>query len=569
MRRVLLLAVSLLLTALLIFPVLGATGASGLNTYATVSNNGSCQVSMNITLHLDQAVEDLTFPVPTEATSVTLNGSRVRTTKTDTARLINLSRITKNVIGDISFSVTYALSNIIHKTETEQLELQLPLLSGFSYPVENMEFSVTMPGEISVKPAFTSGYHQANIEQDLTFQTNGAMVTGASTSQMKDHETLILTLIVSEEMFPQTAVYVPTYGAVYIAIGVASALALLYWLLTMRCLPPRHSRESAAPDGYSAGELGSVLSLQGADLTMMVFSWAQLGYILIQPDRHGRVLLHKRMDMGNERSGFERRCFQNLFGKRDVVDTSGMSYAMLQQKISKLKPNLQTFVKPRSGNPVVFRALAAGINLCCGMCLGIALSAGAALQWLLVFLLALFGGFAGWRIQNWAYGLFLRHPDRLRAAWILCAAELLFGLLSGQFGLALLGCCTQLLAGLMAAFGGRRTEAGKQIMGQVLGLRRYLRSVPKEEIERICQRDPEFFHSLAPYALALGADNAFAARFGRMQLPGCPYLTTGMDGHMTAGEWSRLLRRTASQMDERARQISKERLMGFIHSLIK
>ena len=37
-------------------------------------------------------------------------------------------------------------------------------------------------------------------------------------------------------------------------------------------------------------------------------------------------------------------------------------------------------------------------------------------------------------------------------------------------------------------------------------------------------------------------DKAFARRFRGIRLPACPYLTTGMDGHMTAAEWSRLLR---------------------------
>ena len=58
-------------------------------------------------------------------------------------------------------------------------------------------------------------------------------------------------------------------------------LALLYWLLTLRTLPLVSSRASTAPEGITAGELGCRLTLTGGDLTMMVFSWAQLGYLLI------------------------------------------------------------------------------------------------------------------------------------------------------------------------------------------------------------------------------------------------------------------------------------------------
>ena len=65
---------------------------------------------------------------------------------------------------------------------------------------------------------------------------------------------------------------------------------------------------------------------------------------------------------------------------------------------------------------------------------------------------------------------------------------------------------------------------------------------------------------MAPYALALGVDAAFARRFGQLKLDRCPYLTTGMDGHRTAEEWNELMCRTMDAMDWRYRQLSSERL---------
>ena len=66
---------------------------------------------------------------------------------------------------------------------------------------------------------------------------------------------------------------------------------------------------------------------------MMVFTWAQLGYLLIQTDSGGKVLLHKRMDMGNERSLFENKIFALLFGSRQAVDATGYPYAKLSRKV--------------------------------------------------------------------------------------------------------------------------------------------------------------------------------------------------------------------------------------------
>ena len=82
---------------------------------------------------------------------------------------------------------------------------------------------------------------------------------------------------------------------------------------------------SANPTWLS-GEVGSILSLQGGNLNMMVFSWAQLGYLLIEAKSGGKVRLYRQMEMGNERSAFEQRCFKQLFGRRDTVDAGSVRY---------------------------------------------------------------------------------------------------------------------------------------------------------------------------------------------------------------------------------------------------
>lgn len=569
MRRI---AVFAILVVLLLSLTTGVSGVSQISTassHATVSQDGSCQCTLTATIHLDQVTEDLTFPVPKEASNITLNGSRVRTRVKDSVRLIDLSSILNGLTGTFPITINYTLSDVVHTTDAGLLELQVPLLSGFAYPVQALDFSVTLPGGITSKPAFSSGYHQADIEKDLTYQASGAMITGSTQKELKDHETLTMTLVVSEEMFPQTSIELPDLVVLNIAMIVSAVLALIYWLLSLRCLPLVPALRPTPPEGCTAGELGSVLHLQGADLTMMVFTWAQLGYLLIHTDRHGRVTLHKQMDMGNERGTLEQRCFKKLFGKKGIVDTSGSHYASVCQAVEKLSPSLQSFVRPRSGNPRLFRALAATIGLFAGVSLGISLSAGAALQWLLVCVLAALGGISSWIIHRWAYSLFSHEKHKLWIGLSLCAIWLLLSIFAGQFTMGILVVLSQLTAGLMAAFGGLRTEAGKQAMYQVLGLRRYLRKVDRTVLQRICENDPEYFHSLMPYALALDSDAAFARRFGKTRMPACPYLILDSDAPMTAAQWCAQMRRTANAMNARRRQFAAEKLLGFVQGMTR
>ena len=569
MRRMFVLLLAAAITVLLVMPVCAATDAKGVAVHATVSSDSSCQVTVTADLHLEQAQEKLTFPVPKDATNVTLNGNRVRTSSQNGVRLVDLSKVVGNATGNFSVSIHYTLNDVIHTDKNGILQLQLPLLSGFAYPVETMEFSVTLPGEFSGMPSFSSGYHQADIEKHMTYSVSGATVSGSFLQGLKDRETLTMTLGVTETMFPQSVIEIGGYDFGKNAMVVCAVLAFLYWLLFLRNVPIWRGKYTVPPEGYSAGEMGCVLHVQGANLSLMVLTWAQLGYVQLQRAQSGRVLVQKRMDMGNERGETELRVFRKLFARRDTVDTTGTQYAQLCELAAKKPAGIRELIHPRSGNLQVFRGLSALIGLFGGVTLAVSLSQGAALQPLVVFLLAVAGGISGWLIQSWAGGLLLYDKGRLRLSLACCGAWLLLGLIAGQFSVSLWMVAGLLTAGLLLAFGGRRTDLGRQIQSEVLGLRKYLRTVPKQELQRICAGNPEYFYSLMPYAMALGVGKAFAKRFGKARQPDCPYISIGKETYMTAVEWSKLMTQTVESMDARSRQMPMEKLIAFVRGLIK
>ena len=560
---------ALLLIVVLATTVCAATGASSVKSFATVAADGSCQVTMTVTLHLEQPVEKLRFPVPAEATGITLNGSRVSVSKSGDAKRVDLGKLVKNVVGDVTFTINYSLHNVIHSTQAQTLEMQVPMLAGFEYPIEAMEFSVTMPGQIQVLPGFVSGYHQARIEEYLTYSVDGATVSGSTLKAMKDHETLSMTMAVTEEMFPRTIAQTEDYGFGYIAMAICGGAALLYWLVFMFNLPVWWRRSTEPPQGFTAGQMGCLIAGQGVDLSMTVLSWAQLGYILIQVERSGQVLLHKRMDMGNERSEAERRLFNKLFGKRNLVNTSGYGYAQLCLAAGEKPAGIGELMTRFNGSPVIFRALASGIGLFGGISLAVALAGGAALQVVLVVLLGAFGAYSGWHIQKAGAGILLWNLRKTTPALILCGIWLLLALAAGAFSVGLWMVLGLLTAGVLLAWGGRRTELGRQLLTQVLGLRRYFRTADKQQLRNLCETDPDYFFRLAPYAMALGADKAFAKSFGNYKLNGCPYLTSGMDAHMTALQWRKMMRDAVAAMDGRADRLPAEKLMQLIRRITK
>jgi len=568
-RRVFMLLAAVILIFSLSLGASAVTQATMVKSQASVLVDESCEVVTTVTFHLDEPVSDLTFPLPLDASNVTLNGARVGTSMVGEARHVDISRVTGGMAGEFSVVISYRLKDIVAFNQEGILQATVPLLSGFAYPVKAMELTVTMPEAVTEKPAFTSGYHKSNIEQYLQFSVDGSVITASATDSLKDRETLAMTVSVSEELFPQKVIELQNLDGFYLTMGIAAALAVIYWLIFLRNLPPRYITSPAPPEGFSAGQMGCVLRLRGANLTMMVFSWAQLGYLMIHTDKKGRVTLHKQMEMGNERSTFEQRCFKNLFGARDTVDTSGSRYAELCRKTAKMPPNIQGLVHPKSGSVYVFRGLMAIVGAVCGICLGLTLSAEAAVQWFPAALVALLCGAGSWILQDWSNSIFSHRRGSIVAAVVVLALWVTLSVMGKTFWLDGWVIFGQLLAGLMAAFGGRRTEAGRQAMSEVLGLRRYLRRLSKKQLQYICRQNPDYFHMLAPYALALGVDKGFAKHFGHQPMPDCPYMSGVAVGRMRAEQWSKVMRSVIGAMEAKSRTKSLDDLMSRLTSKIK
>jgi len=542
---------------LLALPVCAFDGITSAQSQTVVNSNGACQITLTATLQLTSSSAP-SFPLPENAGNITLNGAHAKVSRGNNTRNVDLSGI---VSGSGSYTLTfrYTLPDAVAADEEGNLALTVPLLSGFALPVEQLAFSVELPTEPERRPHFTSTYlDESSIDAKL--QEN--IISGVIDQRLPDHESLAMTLQVSKEMFPQVATSRWSLNTVDLIMAAFTLLALVYWLIAMRCLPPRRSRRALPTPGLNAGEIPCRLAGQGMDLTMAVLSWAQMGYLLIQADDNGRVLLHKRMDMGNERGEAENRLFRSLFGKRNVADATAYRYALLCRKATTYRSGASITYKRRSGNPLVFRVLAAAIGTLGGVSLALAFANDTSWQIVLSILLGILGSAAAWQMQSAVKGIFHRNKLPLLMGLGCGFVWFLLSLLAGEWHTGLFVVLSQLLAGLAAFFGGRRTESGQQTMSEILGLRRFMRTAKAEELQRITNTNPHYFYDLAPYALALDADRAFVRRFGKVRLPECPYLTTGMDGHMTVKEWDQLLRNTVDSMDALQKRLPLDRLLG-------
>lgn len=562
MRRVAALLSVFLILICIALPVRADSSAAAFDFRATVDRTGVCQVTVMLNLHLESPQESLSFPVPDNAYDIRVNGVNPSTTRKGQTLLLDLSKILGSVTGDLSVSINYSLPDVVEDNEEGILELEIPILCGFTLPIDSATFAVVLPDTTTAKPTLTSTYYQTRIEENLTLETLDNQFQGTIAGRILGSDWLTLTMQAEEEMFPQKRRVVWNMDAIDLSMLVFALLALVYWLVFLRCLPPRAIRRTTGPDGITASDIGPALTSTRSDLRMLVLHWAQLGYILIQLDDGGRVLLHQRMTMGSERSQYETRIFRNLFGKRSTIDGTGSRFAILCRKVAAGKPGIHGLFQRGTGNPLVFRALSAMVGLFGGISIGASLGDGTALKDLLSVLLGIFGIASAWFMQEGFKYLHLRNKTLLWISLALWPVWLILGHMALEPIVATCVSTAQILAGLAAAYGGRRTDMGKHAAQEILGLRRFMKTASKEELQRILAVNPEYFHSLAPYAVAMGVDDTFAKRFEGLRMPPCPYLTLGRESHLTAAEWSRGLRAVVQAMDEQQTQLFLSRLLG-------
>lgn len=539
MKYVRFLAVALLCCLLIAVPAMALPGVADISGDALVASDGSCGVRMTVRMVLETAQSELAFPLPADAENVQLGGQEAQVRLESDRLLVLLPSLSA---GEHTLYLQYSLPCQVQQTKEETL-LTLPILNGFPLPIENLEFSVTLPGAITGQPLFNSGYHQENIRVDTV--VSGSTLTAKLTDSLKDHETLSLELPVDEALFDLVMARQRLLSRWDVAAMVLLAVAMLYFCIFLLPKITRQSRSYTAPAGISAGEVGSCLTGCGTDLIMMVLSWAQMGYILVEQSRNGRVLLHKRMEMGNERSYHEGRIFQLLFGRRYTVDTTGVHFARLARKVSGRSPLLKQLYKPNSGNLHVFQGLCTAAGFCCGVQL---VPFG---FWAVV--LGLLTAVLSYCIQSGGKCIPLRNKLPL---WVGLGCGLVWifiGGLTHSLSRVVPMVLFQYVAGIFVAYGGKRSELGQRALAQMLGLRRHMTGATTFDMQMLQQKNPDYFHEMLPYALAMGVDRQFARRFeGKEEMPDGGWLKNAPP--MNPQRWATRLRQVADSMQKACRR---------------
>lgn len=89
------------------------------------------------------------------------------------------------------------------------------------------------------------------------------------------------------------------------------------------------------------------------DFSLTVAHWGALGYLAIAPHSRGKMVLLRRMDMGNERRSQEQQSFDRLFSAASACycdDRAAQSARQMGEKLA-LRHWQRRLFDPKSGSP--------------------------------------------------------------------------------------------------------------------------------------------------------------------------------------------------------------------------
>lgn len=543
MRRFLII---LLCLSLFVIPA-GAEDATDteiidMNTEIQLQEDGSCTVNSSFTVRFSGKDSSFVIPLGVDAVDYSL-GIPADVQKINNVTCYVLPENGASFAGQQNFSVTYTLPCQVSTVDGKQhLDLSV-LASGFTCPINAWKFTVHFPAAFETMPDLFSGYHGNTAFNDFDIQCADGVYTANMLTRMQDHDSLRLQMDLPDGYFdlrnlPGKTEHIDRN----VFLGVA-LLCLLYWFFRLRNPLKLPKKCKLPPVHVTAGELSYHLTCDKPDLASLVMQWADLGYLTVRRHRNGRVVLTRRMEMGNERRSVEVKLFSTLFRKDGNCDVQSLRYRNAAKKMCHpfgIHCARRMFSRHK-GSVRLYRMLGMIAAYASGFMAFDLLLGAYDSRWVLIALLSVLVCVLSWLIQQGIICLLRRRRKRplILAGISVLALVILMGI-SGSGVNMILNILLQAFIGITAMFGGKRSSGGWDILLHLLGFRSYLRHISVGELRQQLQSDPMFFYRMYPYAEAAGFGKRYAKRFASVPLEPCDWLKDAKDTATKAGDFCQI-----------------------------
>lgn len=277
------------------------------------------------------------------------------------------------------------------------------------------------------------------------------------------------------------------------------------------------------PRQVTSAEIGTIFdcSADDQDLISLIPHFANQGYISIKKNKENHLILHLEHPIDPDAKKYEKTLFDGLFAEGNDFDTSRKTTARFGKAWLKAKQELQSDNK-RYEDEWSFGIM--GILILALILMGMAIgyadassgSAGTGSTITMLYLVEAVVMFLFCGEQRTsgclltAIGTFLALGVFLSPAYML--SDDLLVPRSVVYALLILGFAASLFTYRLCYM----TEARRKRMGEILGLRDFIKTADADRLKMLLTEDGHYFYRVLPYAIAFGMADRWARQFSNL-----------------------------------------------------
>lgn len=350
--------------------------------------------------------------------------------------------------------------------------------------IKKVEFSIELPKSFdSSKVNFTLGKYGSTNTSGVKWSVEGNTINGYTTVTLNPKESVTIALPLPEEYFDFTDQKI-TY---YVFKSVLYLIYLIIPSMALFLLKKYRYREEVVqtvefypPDNLTPTEMGYYIDgiIHSKDLTSLIFYWANKGYLKINELRKAGLFTKDEFEIEflkdtlDTEKEFEKymynalSAYKNSENRLNIKDLRNKFYKHIEKAAEILEIDLimnkKTLYSSKS------------------------LRIGSSVRTSILFIVvASFGYF-------YYFG-----PGR----GLDTIVTIIFG------GLSVL--ITLIISGKIK----NRTQYGNEILGRILGFKRFLETAEKRKLEMLLEENPSYFYNILPYTIVLGVSSIWADKF--------------------------------------------------------
>ena len=333
-------------------------------------------------------------------------------------------------------------------------------------PIANISWEIHMPKAFdatslgySVGNYAASGYDTDMLQSTVTDQT----ITGSYAGNLNAYEGITVRCTLPEGYFIYKINYMP-----YVLVALVVLLcAILFWFTGKEDkVIPVISFEP--PEGYNPLDVAFVEkeAVSNADMAALLIYLANKGYLRIEQNKGKDSFSMTKIKDYDGDNNIEALYMKGLFKRGNTASTKSLAKESFYEDVDKCITKENKKMKEKK---FFFPTAMPKILYFIGIC---------------VVAVVFFNAFAP---KTWI-------------AFVVC------------------GIADTILA-LFMFFGSKRTKAGNQVYGQILGFKEFIKKAELDRLKMLVEENPSYYYDIMPYAYVLGLSDQWIENFETMHMP--------------------------------------------------